>query len=34
MCYVLNETVSFAAPFLFSAQELIEDDPRIFGPSL
>jgi hypothetical protein len=30
----LNETAAFAAPFLFSAQELIGDDLRIISPSL
>jgi hypothetical protein len=34
VCYILNETATFAAPFLFSAQELIDDDLRIIGPSL
>jgi len=34
VCYELNETASFAAPFLFSTQELTGRDLRIISPSL
>src|SRR5262249_3528912 len=34
VCYELNETASFAAPFLFSTQELNGNDLRISSPSL
>jgi len=34
VCYELNETAPFAAPFLFSTQELTGRDLRIISPSL